>query len=123
RRINILLEQLRQQRCLVVLDNFETVLGAEQAGSYAPGYEGYGRLLQRVGEGRHQSCLLLTSREKPRELVILEGETAPTRALPLASLTLDDSRALLQGKGLSATESHWAALHARYSGNPLALKI
>ena len=32
------------------------------------------QLLQRMGEGRHQSCLLVTSREKPKEVAPLEGE-------------------------------------------------
>jgi len=36
------------------------------------GYEGYGQLLRRVGESEHQSCLLLTSREKASEIVSLE---------------------------------------------------
>jgi DNA-binding SARP family transcriptional activator len=84
-RIALLLEHLRRQRCLLVLDNFETILRGERAGHYLPGYEGYGQLLQQIGAGRHQSCLLLTSREKPKELVPLAGERAPVRTLPLAS--------------------------------------
>ncbi|NJL10380.1 MAG: hypothetical protein HC908_10015 [Calothrix sp. SM1_7_51] len=47
----------------------------DDSGSYQPGYEVYGELLQRVGRAKHQSCLLLTSREKPREIILQEGET------------------------------------------------
>ena len=77
----MLLHYLRGQRCLLVLDNFETVLQPERPGRYLPGCEGYGRLLKQLGEGRHQSCLLLTSREKPPELIPLAGERAPVRTL------------------------------------------
>ncbi len=122
-RIDLLLTHLRQARCLLVLDNFETVLDSERVGAYRPGYEGYGRLLQRIGEGRHQSCLVLTSREKPKELVTLAGDSTPVRTLPLTSLTTADSHALLAERGLTGSDSDWVTLHARYSGNPLALKI
>ena len=80
RQITLLLEYLRQNRCLLILDNLEAILqeGAG-AGLYRPGYEGYGELLRRVGESQHQSCLLLTSREKPRDVAILEWTTAPVQ--------------------------------------------
>nr|HMN27531.1 NB-ARC domain-containing protein [Caldilineaceae bacterium] len=122
-RITLLVEHLRRQRCLLVLDNFETVLQGERAGHYLAGYEGYGRLLQQVGEGRHHSCLVLTSREKPKELALLAGEDAPVRTLSLASLSPTDGRALLHDRGLAGSDQEWAALHERYSGNPLALQI
>lgn len=123
KRLSLLLEHLRGQRCLLVLDNFETVLGAGSAGHYLPGYEGYGELLKQAGEGRHQSCLLLTSREKPQELIPLAGERSPVRTLGVHSLPIDDARLLLHDRGLLGSDADWAALHARYSGNPLALQI
>jgi hypothetical protein len=110
KRITLLLDYLRQRRCLVVLDNYETILQSERTGHYLPGYEGYGQLLQRVGEGRHQSCLLVTSREKPKEVAPLEGATAPVRTLHLTSLQPADGRALLQDRDLSGSDSEWATL-------------
>ncbi len=121
--IPLFMECLREQRCLLVLDNFETILQAERPGHYLIGYEDYGRLIKQVGEGRHQSCLLLTSREKPKELISLAGETGPVRVLVLQSLDSADSRALLQDRGLRGSNQEWVALHERYSGNPLALQI
>lgn len=67
-RIIRLLHYLREHRCLLVLDNLESILQAESAGHFRDGYEGHGELIHRVGEAEHQSCLLLTSRECPREL-------------------------------------------------------
>jgi WD40 repeat protein len=108
----------------VILDNAEAILQARgQAGHYRAGYEAYGHLLQRVGEGGHQSCLVLTSREKPREFALLEGESSPVRSLQLAKIDPAAGRAILQDRGLRGSTASWSALIDRYSGNPLALKL
>jgi hypothetical protein len=39
---------------------------------YRDGLAGYGALLQAIGETRHQSCLLVTSREAPPELAVAD---------------------------------------------------
>ncbi|MFL5696108.1 MAG: NB-ARC domain-containing protein [Ktedonobacteraceae bacterium] len=68
-RLNQLLACLQAHRCLLVLDNLETLLASgDREGNYLPGYQGYGRLIQRLAESVHQSCVLLTSREKPKEI-------------------------------------------------------
>ncbi len=122
--ISLLIHYLRNQRCLLVLDNFESVLQAGQrAGQYREGYAAYGRLLQRIGEAQHQSCLLLTSREKPKEVGHLEGKSSPVRSLHLSGLQLEAGQQMLQDKGLSGSEAQWLALVERYSGNPLALQL
>ena len=123
KRLNLLMEYLTRSRCLIVLDNFETVLGNERTGHYRLGFEGYGQLLKRMGEGRHQSCLLLTSREKPKEIALLATEIGAVHTLLLGSLAPEDGYALLQGKGVSGAPGDWTALHERYSGNALALKV
>src|SRR5713101_148179 len=124
RQITLLIEYLRTRRCLLVLDNVESILqGGSQAGQYREGYEGYGKLLQRIGESRHQSCLLVTSREKPKEVALLEGEAAVVRSSHLAGLPPADGRDILKDKGLQGTEHTWEALITAYSGNPLALKL
>ena len=124
KRISLLLDHLRQKRCLLILDNAESILQAgEKAGHYRVGYEDYGQLLQRVGESRHQSCLLLTSREKPRQFGFLESQSAPVRTLPLANIDTAAGQAILQDRGLTGTAENWATLLDRYSGNPLALKL
>ncbi len=45
------------------------------------------------------------------------------RTLEVSGLPLAAGRALLQDRDLRGTGSEWTALHARYSGNPLALQI
>ncbi len=50
-RINQLLARLQAHRCLLVLDNLETLLASgDREGGYLPGYEGYGRLIGRLAE-------------------------------------------------------------------------
>ncbi len=124
RRLGFLLEHLRRTRVLLVLDNLEALLEEGQGtGHMRPGYEGYARLLRRMAETEHQSCLLLTSREKPGDLVPLEGSRAPVRALRLARLDADSCKQLLAEKEVAGTVAEQTRLIEAYAGNPLALKI
>jgi WD40 repeat protein/transcriptional regulator with XRE-family HTH domain len=118
-------ECLRACRCLLILDNAEMILSSgSRAGQYRAGYEAYGQLLQRVGEVLHHSCLILTSREKPREIALLEGETLPVRSLPLRGLNSEEGRSLFRHKGqFRGTQAEWNTLIEHYVGNPLALKL
>jgi WD40 repeat protein/transcriptional regulator with XRE-family HTH domain len=117
-----LMEYLRSRKCLLILDNAETILHSEQVGHWRSGYENYGQLLRTVGDTPHQSCLLLTSREKPSELGLMEGSVV--RSLLLSGLTLDDGRAIFRQKGaFTGSEAEWNRLIHHYGGNPLALKM
>src|SRR5947209_5506766 len=123
-RINQLVARLQASRYLLVLDNVETLLvSGDPEGTYLPGYEGYGRLIQRLGEAAHQGCVLLTSREKPREIEPLEGMRSPVRSLRLVGMDEQTARVLLADKGLGGTSVAWQRLVVGYAGNPLALKI
>jgi NB-ARC domain len=67
--ISKLMHYLHSFRCLLILDNFGSIFKhGELAGTYREGYETYSHLLHRISEERHQSCLVLTSREQPREI-------------------------------------------------------
>jgi hypothetical protein len=123
-RLGLLLEFLRDQRALLVLDNLEMLLEeGEGTGRMRAGYEDYERLLRQVAQTEHQSCLLLTSREKPRDLVALEGSRTPVRSLRLSGLERDASRQLLEERELVGTLHDREQLIERFVGNPLALKI
>ncbi|XKI47977.1 NB-ARC domain-containing protein [Altericista sp. CCNU0014] len=124
-RLTQLMACLQHKRCLLILDNAETLLSSgSPSGQYRPGYEGYGQLLRSLGEVPHQSCLLLTSREKPKEIALLEGEQLPVRSLQLEGLSAAEGRTLFQDKGcFTGTEKEWERLIEHYRGNPLALKM
>jgi len=117
-----LMQQLQQQRCLIVLDNFESVLAAG-AGGYQARYEGYGDLLQRLAEVAHQSTVVITSREKPIEIAYLAGDGLPVRILPLGGLDAEAGLKILAAKGLQGSIEQMHRLVEWYRGNPLALKI
>ena len=124
--LSLLIEGLRKQRCLLVLDNFEAILGQSKSpnrtGTYMDGYEAYHELLRRVGESHHQSNLLLISREQPKEITSLASQSLPIRSLQLGGLQELEARELLQEKGLSGEEA-WETLIKLYRGNPLALNL
>ncbi len=120
---SILMSYLHNHRCLLVLDNFETVLkSGDLAGGYREGYEGYRDLIRRIAEEGHQSCLAIASREKPGEIAFLEGKTTPVRSLTLSGLHEVEAREIFKEKGLSDPEQ-WRRLTEIYRGSPLGLKI
>ncbi|HEY1350092.1 MAG TPA: NACHT domain-containing protein [Ktedonobacteraceae bacterium] len=122
--ITLLIACLQSQRCLLILDNFDSVLkSGDRAGSYRETYEGYGTLLERVAQARHQSCLLLTSREKPREIARLQGNYLYVRTLLLAGIEKKEGVEILRDKGISGPEQTLEDLIYLYSGNPLYLKL
>ncbi len=117
-----LMNYLRKYRCLVILDDVHLLFrNGQLAGCYESGYEDYSSLFKQLGELNHESCFLLTSWEKPREIVTLEGENKPVRSLELAGLDILSSEELLREKGLC--EDEWQCLIKHYAGNPLWLKI
>ncbi|NJM72054.1 MAG: ATP-binding protein [Scytonema sp. RU_4_4] len=149
--ISILIDSLRSSRCLIVLDNFDSILCNEYSTSdsdiystsstnhssiknssayhlphirYRSGYEGYGELIRRVGDSQHQSCLLVTSREKPQEVAVLEGERLPVRCLKLMGLGNTESSQIIYNKGFRhSTEEECKLLIDWYAGNPLFIKL
>jgi WD40 repeat protein len=119
--ISQLMAYLRTTRCLIIFDNFESILSH---GGYRDGYAGYSELLRRIATEHHLSCLLLTSREKPRTLIPLEGESAAVCTLDLIGLNDIEVAAIGTANGCHTVNStDWNRLQQSYSGNPLAIKI
>jgi WD40 repeat protein len=124
-----LLGYLQQKRCLLILDNVESILDSgKSAGSYRPGYEGYGEFLTRIGTSKHQSCLLLTSRIKPQNVEDME-EITQVRSLELGGLDTNSGRAIFAdiagayNTSFEGSDRDWDTLVDFYSGNPLALEV
>ncbi|MEO0767961.1 MAG: NB-ARC domain-containing protein [Cyanobacteria bacterium J06649_4] len=136
-----LMHCLRNHRCLIVLDNVESLFEEiddrsdysdptrpkeAQAGAYLPSYKGYSQLLETLSQTDHSSSILLTSRELPKEIAVQVGDTLPVRSLQLSGLSATEGQALIQATGqnlFTGTEADWTQLVDAYSGNPLALKI
>jgi NB-ARC domain/WD domain, G-beta repeat len=125
--ISILLQYFTRHRCLLILDNAESILEqGGQVGLYRHGYEYYGRLLERIGGALHNSCVLITSREKLKEISILEGvdgKSSWARSIVISGLAQENAQQILKDKGLIGGKEEMDNLVDFYSGNPLALKL
>lgn len=121
--MSLLLELLRSQQCLLVLDNLETIIAPGQAGAFRDGYANYGQLLEFVAEHDHQSSLIFTTRELPAILIRLANPGSRVRTLSLNGLDPADGQRLLRTHGLKLTNEAADNLIEHYSGNPLALHL
>jgi tetratricopeptide (TPR) repeat protein len=116
-----LIELLKKQPCLIVLDNVETVLQtgqADRAGYFAASCAEYAWLFKQLAETEHQSKVIFTSRENLAQL-----PHRATKTISLDGLDIDAAVALLQGFELSATQSELTALAEAYQGHPKALEM
>jgi WD40 repeat protein len=120
----LLIEQFRQKRCLLVLDNVESILQAgNRSGLYLAGYEAYGQMCARVSDEIHQSCVVITGREKPNGMTLREGSELPVRSWQLGGLPIEASQQILTDKGIKASFSDQKNLINYANGSPLTLKL
>ncbi len=116
-----LIELLKKQPCLIVLDNVETVLQtgqANRAGYFAASCPEYAWLFKQLAETEHQSKVIFTSRENLAQL-----PHRATKTISLDGLDIDAAVAILQNFELSATQSELTALAESYQGHPKALEM
>ncbi len=115
---------LRKEKCLIVLDNYESLFRVgEKVGEYLDGFEKYSEFLNQLGGINHQSCVLITSREKPKEFDLLETDNSPVKSIIIQKLPISDGIQILKDKHLSGKDEELAEVVNKYSGNPLALKL
>jgi len=111
--INDLLKCLRQQRCLLVIDNLETLLN--EAREFPD--SAYQQLFSRWLQQGDTSTLLLTTQEQPK---LLQAEK---NWYPLAGMTPSDGAKLLQKLEIQGTVEELAAFAASVDGHPLTLQL
>lgn len=120
--LSILIETLRENRCLIVLDDVQQILSSGQlAGNYKPGYENYGTLFKLIAEIPHNSCLILNSWEPPSDILTFTDDNSAVCLLQLTGLG-EAATEILREKGL-LDEENWPELIELYQGNPLWLKL
>ena len=121
-RLSMLIETLRENRCLIILDDVQQILSSGQlAGHYKPGYENYGTLFKLIGEIPHHSCLILNSWEPPSDIITFTDDNSAVCLLQLTGLG-EAATEILRQKGLLDEET-WPDLINLYQGNPLWLKL
>ncbi|HBW57465.1 MAG TPA: ATPase, partial [Oscillatoriales bacterium UBA8482] len=119
--LRLLIESLRDHRCLIILDDIQSIFNPRQlVGEYKPGYDDYGTLFQLFAEFPHNSCLLLNSWEPPLELLRFNHDDSWVQFLQLPGLTTGGIELfkLLELKD----EENWLELIHIYQGNPLFLR-
>ncbi|MGK7955487.1 MAG: NB-ARC domain-containing protein [Crocosphaera sp.] len=118
---------LRKYKCLIILDNIEAILAQDkEAGQYKQGYENYQQLIELFGDLEHQSCLILTSREKPKTIATLENPGNFVYSYSLEGLKDEDAKKLLQKtveSELKGSENDFKDLINQYQGIPLYLEL
>ncbi|MEG4799511.1 ATP-binding protein [Microcoleus sp. ARI1-B5] len=120
--LSLLIETLRENRCLIILDDLQQILSSGQlAGNYKPGYENYGTLFKLIGEIPHHSCLILNSWEPPSDIITFTDDNSAVCLLQLTGLG-EAATEILRQKGLLDEET-WPELINLYQGNPLWLKL
>lgn len=121
--ISQLIYCLKKHRCLLLLDSTEAILcNNDDTTEHCLEYEYYSRILRRVGEALHQSCVVLTTCEKPKEVSLLESNSLPVRSYRLRGLDENAGQKILVEKSITASEVEVKDLMKRYGGNPLAVK-
>lgn len=119
--LRLLIESLRDHRCLIILDDIQSIFNPGQlAGEYKPGYDDYGTLFQLFAEFPHNSCLLLNSWEPPLELLRFNHDDSWVQFLQLPGLTTGGIELFKQLE--LKDEENWLELIYIYQGNPLFLR-
>ena len=133
----LLIEILQQHQGLLVLDHADAVLASRLSRESDAAYEEF---LQIIASVPHQSCLLLTSRERPKVLGLLPE--AQIQVFQLAGLSVVESQQIFQKQvfqkqvfqeqvfqeqvfqkqSFSGSPEAWRSLIHYYGGNPLMLR-
>ena len=116
------IDYFRSSHCLVILDDVQNIFSSSQlAGQYLAGYEDYGKFFKQIATFSHQSCLIILTWEKTREITGLEAVNLSTRTLNLKGLG-EKSVEILREKEL-ADQEKWSYLIDLYQGHPSWLNI
>lgn len=116
----LLLQYLKNERCLLILDNFDTLIDHDNySRTYKSGYKNYAYFLQKIATVSHQSCLLVTSRERLPHLEEFSG-----CFLQLEGLEYIEAKKIFQKMGnFEGLDEDWQSLVKLYNGHPLALQL
>ncbi|MDJ0555612.1 MAG: NB-ARC domain-containing protein [Microcoleaceae cyanobacterium MO_207.B10] len=121
--LSMLIEKIRNIRCLIILDDVQQILsGGQLISNYKSGYENYSNLFKIIGELPHNSCFILNSWEPPLEIFNFIDDDSPVRLFQLTGLTEKVAREMLKNRGLLDDEK-WQDLINLYQSNPLYLKL
>jgi WD40 repeat protein/3',5'-cyclic AMP phosphodiesterase CpdA len=130
--ISRLLDYLRHNQCLIVLDDVETIfVRSEQQRRYRESFEGLKELFEKVLTEPRQGCLVLIGQDMPQEVKSYQDtKHSLFFSLPLPGLPTVMGRRIFSeidgGFWVDKEDDEnkaWNALIGYYGGNPVALKL
>ena len=122
--IDLLIRTFQDCHCLLVLDNWSSILQAQKlVGAYLEEFDAYGFFLRRLSESRTNSCVVVTSREKPGGLAFKDHHNSFVKSLFLSGFNIDSGQNFLKKCGLTQDDLHLEELVHMYAGNPYCLRI
>ncbi|MEM9091383.1 MAG: TIR domain-containing protein [Cyanobacteria bacterium P01_F01_bin.53] len=143
-------KELSKQRHLIIIDGFEKVFNTypkdskakaktvgiptfdasrrQQASEYKAGFSAFGDWLNHLQTTIYKhpskgSCVILTSREKPKEMLGIETKHPATKLYKLGGLTTSEVEKLLNSFRLQGSSADYGKLVSRYCGHPMALRL
>ncbi|MDY7021095.1 MAG: hypothetical protein SWJ54_06995 [Cyanobacteriota bacterium] len=104
------------------MDNVESVLPNDSANKDPAEVEAYSQLFQHLAEGQHQSCVILTSRVKPKLIQLISTYNVAVQSLAIPGLQVADIQQIWSTKEtFQGTDTEWNRLVNYYGGNPLII--
>ena len=123
-RLARLIDRMTYHRCLLLLDDGEEILqSGDLSRRYREDFQDYEKLFGRVGVAPHESCLVLMSREKPKDIDFLERRQNTVKSLSLGGLDELSAREMVNKEGGEGTERDIRDFIELYRGNPFFLKL
>lgn len=117
-----LIDCFRKFRCLVILDDIQTILESKQlSGKYQQQFKDYQSLFEQASQV-HQSCLIVIGNEQPTTISILKERSNWIQSLTLKELSKEASYALLKTLNLNNLDGY-DLLAKNYCGNPFFIKF
>ncbi|WFU79402.1 patatin-like phospholipase family protein [Bradyrhizobium sp. CIAT3101] len=122
--LDAVLAGFREKRCLVILDNLESILGESKSTvAFDAKFREYEDFFQRIANTPHNSCVLVNGREIPYLLETLCGEQKPGRILRLEGLDDRASRQIIAAHGKVTGARAINRIIRFYQGHPLSLEL
>lgn len=115
---DLLLQFLQQNRCLIVLDEVDSMIGLESPPDIREEYQIFFR---RMVEEQHQSCLWLTAQNFVEELSMYQRMRLSIKIIHLGSLSLKDAQQFIESQGI-VFDADWGQMIHSCMGNPLLMQ-
>ncbi len=120
---DLLLRRAREARCLIVLDNLESLLEAGEGSSFRPEAGDYEGFLTSFARTVHGSCIVVTTRETPERLGRLCGPRHPGVIHRMIGLDVAACGRILDDFGVAHEPEVLERIARAFGGNPLALEL